>query len=474
VSRGSTLFSLWALCLLPLQASAFAAAQNGSATDPLHQASGSIQSLVRRVTPSVVQVVVTGYKPMTEDLSRTDVAVGHGRSFGSGAIIDPDGYIVTNAHLVSGAERIDVIIPADDADGSQRLGGVGPRVVQARTVGVAEDLDLALLAVDAHGLPALRIADYDTLRQGELVFAFGSPDGLRNSVSMGMVSAVARQVEEDSPIVYIQTDAAINPGNSGGPLVNVDGELVGINTFIRSISGGNEGLGFALPSALVALAYPQLRDYGRMHRAIIGVSVQTINPLLKAGLGLSTDFGLIVSDVLPGSPAANVGLRVGDIITALDGRRVDKLTLPGLYLFLYSLKDGQPTTVEVLRGSETLRVNVTAVVPSEDSEEGDTTDSDASLVEALAIFAVPLTERIMQTLPRLRQSDGVMVGVRIDAPHPIDVALEKGDVIHSVNGIPVSTPAELQRVLDGVERHGAVVLQVEREGLFTYMATERD
>jgi len=140
------------------------------------------------------------------------------------------------------------------------------------------------------------------VRKGDIVFALGSPGGLRDSVSMGVVSTAARQLDPDSPLVYIQTDAAINPGNSGGPLVNVDGELVGINTFILSQSGGNQGLGFAIPSAVVAAAYPKLRKYGHLQRDDIGVSVQGVTPLLASGLELPQDWGVIVADVLEGGP----------------------------------------------------------------------------------------------------------------------------------------------------------------------------
>src|SRR6202040_2077566 len=154
---------------------------------------------------------------------------------------------------------------------------------------------------------------YDAVHQGELVFAFGSPEGLRNSVTMGIVSSTARQPDPDNPMVYVQTDAPTTHGNSGGPLVNVKGELVGINTFILSDSGGSQGLGFAIPSALVQMAYPKLRKYGHLHRGEIGILMQTITPTLATGLGLSQTWGALVSDVQPETPAAVAGLRVQDV-----------------------------------------------------------------------------------------------------------------------------------------------------------------
>ena len=251
-------------------------------TDPLRLASGSIEALVGRVSRSVVQVVVSGYQPVDSN-GRTDVALGRGRVIGSGMVIESPGYVLTNAHVVAGAERIQVIV---EGDGAQTLGRQTARIIEARLIGVSDELDLALLKIDADDIPVLRLADYDGVRQGELVFALGSPDGLRNSVSMGMVSSVARQVTEDSPLVYVQTDASINPGNSGGPLVDASGDVVGINTFIQTLSGGSEGLGFALPSALIALAFPQLRDYGHLHRGLIGLTVQTVTALMASGLRL--------------------------------------------------------------------------------------------------------------------------------------------------------------------------------------------
>src|SRR6202023_2061981 len=198
-------------------------------------------------------------------------------------------------------------------------------IVPARVVGVAREIDLALLKVDNVKLSALPLASYRNIHQGEVVLAFGSPEGLRNTVTFGVVSSVARQIDPDSPMVYIQTDAPINPGNSGGPLINVDGDVIGINTFILSQSGGNEGLGFAIPSGLVNVAYQQIRKFGHIHRTQIGVGLQTISPVLAAALNLPRSYGVIVSDVLPDSPAMAAGVRVGDLLLTVDGRIADSV-----------------------------------------------------------------------------------------------------------------------------------------------------
>lgn len=219
------------------------------ASDPLHQLNESIETLVARISPSVVQILVSGYGAVEQtEQSQTSLVISRQRKIGSGVIVDPEGYIVTNAHVVSGAERIEVVVPNSPAQASNETFDPQGQSLEGRVIGVSKEMDVAVIKVEAHGMSALKINAALAPRQGEMVFAFGSPGGLRNSVTMGVISAVARQADASSPMVYIQTDAPINPGNSGGPLVDADGNLVGINTFILSESGGNEGLGFATRS----------------------------------------------------------------------------------------------------------------------------------------------------------------------------------------------------------------------------------
>ena len=247
----------------------------------------SIDALTRKVWPSVVQILVSSYGPRNEGpQGGAGTVVGRQQSTGSGFVIDPDGYIMTNAHVVNGARRIQIVLPADNADGTLATAlSSKTRLVAAQIVGITTELDLALLKVDGLKLPALPLATYTQVRQGEMVFAFGSPNGLRNSLTHGLVSAVARQVDPDSPQIFVQTDAPINPGNSGGPLVNIRGEVVGVNTFILSQSGGNEGLGFAIPSATARTVFRQLRQYGHLRRQEVGMSLQTITAGMAAALG---------------------------------------------------------------------------------------------------------------------------------------------------------------------------------------------
>jgi serine protease Do len=243
---------------------------------------------IEKVSPSVVQVVVDCYSRESSANARASKERGDNHVVGSGAIIDPSGYIITNAHVVENAWRIRVRLTAPPSgEGEHPVIGATleepfSELRNAILVGTFKEGDLALIKIEASGLPALKFADYWTLRQGQVVFAFGSREGLHNSVSMGVVSSVARQLDENSPFIYIQTDAAINPGDSGGPLVNTAGEIVGLDTLILRNSGGSEGLGVAIPSTLVKLAVEELREHGHFHRRLLGVGVQSWNALPRA------------------------------------------------------------------------------------------------------------------------------------------------------------------------------------------------
>jgi serine protease Do len=233
-SRPQPLFcrvSVLALLVLLVDVPAATAQRTATAQDPLDRMNEAVDALTRKVWPSVVQIQVTGFGAREQNAGGDVGVIGRQRSVGSGFVIDPDGYIMTNAHVVNNAQRVQVVVPPTNADGTLATALSGKMtILPARIVGMASEIDLALLKVDGVKLPALPLATYSQLRQGETVYAFGSPGGLRNTLTHGMVSAVARQIDPDSPLIYIQTDAPINPGNSGGPLVNVRGQVVGVNT----------------------------------------------------------------------------------------------------------------------------------------------------------------------------------------------------------------------------------------------------
>ncbi len=210
------------------------------------------------------------------------------------------------------------------------------------------ETDLAVIKVEGTNLPYLEFADSNELKQGQLVLALGSPLGLDHSVSLGVVSAVSRQIKPDDAMAYIQTDAPINPGNSGGPLLDAEGRVVGINTFIMTQSGGSEGIGFAIPSNVATLVYEQLKTQGHVHRAKLGLVVQTINPIMADGLSLETDRGVIVSDVEPDGPAVSAGIKPDDIILALNGKKVRSVRQ--LDAAVFRQRPGETITLHVQRG----------------------------------------------------------------------------------------------------------------------------
>jgi len=469
-------FSLTACLLLFATNLSAQTSRTVTALDPLHQLNSSFEALVRHVSPSIVQVVASGYG-VVEESSRgnTSLAVEKQRSIGSGVIVDPSGYIVTNAHVVAGAQRIKVIVPTLVAEQSPLRALVSSRgqIVEAQIIGTDRELDLALLKIDRVGLPALPLGNYSKLRQGELVFSFGSPEGLSNSVTSGVVSSTGRQLDPDSSMVYVQTDAPVNPGNSGGPLVNIDGEIVGICTFILTQSGGSQGLGFAIPSSVVNVAYQQFRKYGHLHHSGLGMRVQEITPNLATGLGLPRNFGLVVSDVFPGGPGDIAGLRVQDIILALNEKSVDSLPLLAFNLFTHA--GGEQIKVRVLRGSQELVLDVPIVDHSHQVDRlTDFVNPANSLVGKLGILGIDVDSQIAQRLPDVRVSSGVVVVARAADSGGGRASLVTGDVIHAMNGVPIDGVNRLRSGLDQLKPHSPVVLQIERDGKLMFVDFQLD
>ncbi len=449
--------------------------------------SGELERLAAAVAPAVVQVQVSGW--CTPDRTPGEVAatLSSCRVVGSGVIVDPSGYIITNEHVVRNARRIRVMLtPKPAADGPavsakrQEVDSVlvdanrepvGRRqVLDAVVVGANRESDIALLKIDASGLPAIPI--HQTARgprQGEVVLAIGSPEGLDNTMTIGIVSAVGRQPHPDYPMLYIQTDAAINPGNSGGPLLDIHGELIGINTFILSEHGSNQGLGFAVPAGVVRYVYEQLRSQGVVRQSLVGVRVQTVTPGIAQGLGLSRGFGVMISDVLPGSPAEEAGLRPRDIIAAVDGASIS--ALPFYAAMMYFHDPAVPVAVAVLRGQQTLQFHVPAV-PVDDRDYRDISiDPHESLVPEFGIFGKSLSS--MRTVRGgLRSDTGIFVIATTPGNDPSDAALLPGDVIVSLNDMPVGSVQELREAIHEVSADKPVVVQIERAGQFLYIERE--
>ena len=437
----------------------------------------SLQELTARVSPSIVQVQVTGYRALSEKSQDEASTIGRQRSLGSGVIVDSDGYIITNAHVVKGAQRVRVVLtPVTSGDSQVRASlGLGEHSppLEARIIGIAPTIDIALLKIEQKDLPAIGFADYTKLKKGELVLAFGNPEGLENSVSMGVVSAVARQADPDVPSVYIQTDAPINPGNSGGPLVNTNGELVGINTFILTESGGSQGLGFAIPSSVVEFVYRELRKYGRVHRSIIGAELQEITPDLAAGLSLKKERGVVVADVEPDGPAEKAGLQIQDILLSLDGRAIG--SVPLAEMIVSTRPAGAVVKAEVLRGAQTVTLTIPVAEQKNDVDQlGDLVDPQKDLVAKLGIFAVPIDDDLAKQLEDLREPSGVIVAAMAADLLGVEADLQPGDVIHALNGKRVTTLDGLRAALKALPTGAAGVLQVERDNKYMYVTFEMD
>jgi serine protease Do len=272
-------------------------------------------------------------------------------------------------------------------------------------------------------------------------------------------------------MAYIQTDAPINPGNSGGPLVNVDGEVVGINTFILSQSGGNEGLGFAIPSNVVGVAYHQLRKFGHIHRTQIGLGIQSISPVLATALNLPRSYGVIVSDVLPGSPAQAAGVRIGDILLTVDGRAAE--SVPYVSFRLMSVEAGAKVHLEVLRAKEKLGFDVPVVEPPHEMDQvASLADPEKNLVRPLGIIGVEIDQQIAGAVEELRDPFGIIVVAR--STEGAEISLTTGDVIRTLNGQPMTTLERLRSALKSLQPGAPVVLQIHREQHLLFVAFTLD
>jgi serine protease Do len=438
----------------------------------LVQFNDALEELAAKVSPAVVQILVTGYGPVHEENRAQTALIVRQHAVGSGVIVDPSGYIVTNAHVVEGAQRIRVALPIPGDSG--RSVPVGKRhILEARLVGTHKDTDLALLKIDETDLPTLPLLSQQRPRVGQLVFAIGSPEGLQNSVTMGVVSAVSRQPDPDKALTYIQTDAPINPGNSGGPLVDMNGSVVGINTFILSSGGGSEGLGFAIPARIVEFVYQSLRKYGHVHRVEIGAVAQEITPTIAEGLHLVQHWGVIIADVKPDGPAAAAGLQIQDVVLTADDRRIE--TLPQLSSALYLHRLDKVLKLEISRGEERKILYVPAIEQRDPMDQlFDAADPERSIVPRLGILAVDLTPDLRNQISSLRVPSGVVVlGRAADLITP-DTGLQTGDVIHALNTTPIGSMDALRSAVLALKTGDPVVLQVERSDGLTYLGFEME
>jgi serine protease Do len=469
----ATLFALSSIAIAQVAPQPAKASAEKPSAISLRELSLSLQQLSMRVSGSVVQIFSTGYST-PEDSDTTNASLlSKQKSTGSGVIVTSDGYIITNGHVIRGARRIQVRFPVMRAELNGRRSIVTPkgRTMDAKLVGIDRDSDLAVIKVDRTGLPYLNLGNSDDLRQGELVMAFGNPLGLEGSVSMGVVSSTARQIRPDDPMIYIQTDAPINPGNSGGPLIDAEGRVMGINTFILSQSGGSEGIGFAIPSNIVTNVYTQIRKEGHVHRGRIGLHAQTITPELAQGLNLPQDWGVLVADVTPQGPADSSGVKIGDIVVSLNGKSMENARQ--LEVNVYRYPADEKVRMELLRGKEKLTAEVQIIEgPRDPARLEDLVSPENNLVQRLGILCIPIDKTLAEMLPDLRNGYGLVVAAGGATDPLTGTGLRVGDVIYSVNAQPVTTVPALRTRLDDFDSGDTAVFQVERAGRLIYVVIE--
>jgi serine protease Do len=457
----ANLFSILSLLLVP----ALPLFPQAKPAVSLTELSSSFEALARRVRPSVVQIFATGYASSEEsESSNTSSLLSKQRSTGSGVILSEDGLILTNNHVVRNALKIEVKLHNENPD--KRM---PDSIVSAKLIGVDREADLAVIKIEKTGLPKLALGDSSKLRQGQIVMAFGNPLGLEGSVSMGIVSSTARQLRLDDPMTYVQTDAPINPGNSGGPLVDSEAQVVGINTFILTQSGGSEGIGFAVPSNLARTSYAQIIKDGHVHRGQIGIVAQTITPALAKGLSLKQDWGVIAADVTPDGPADKAGLKPGDIIVTVAGKEMeDGRQLENV---VYQQPLSAIVDVTVNRDGNTINFSMPVIERDDDPQRfADMVSPEKNLVRRLGILAIEITEKLSDLLPELRHDYGVVVAARAaDSP---GAALEPGDVIYEINKTPTVSIAALRAALDSAKPGDTVVLHIQRGTKLKYIAID--
>ena len=372
-------------------------------------------------------------------------------SLGSGFIISSDGYVLTNDHVVDQMETITVILSDQ-------------REYTATLIGSDERSDLALLKVDAKNLPTLTLSKNETLKVGQWVIAIGSPFGLDYSASAGIISAIGRSIpsarSESNYVPFIQTDVAINPGNSGGPLFNMDGEVVGINSQIYSPSGGSVGLSFAIPSALALDVVAQLKDKGRVDRGWLGVAIQDVDKDLASSLGMNKPMGALINELDDAGPAAQSGLKPGDLIIKFNGNEVHASSdLP--YLVGRTAPKSKVPVVIMRKGKEqnlTVTVGILPVSPAEAATR------PAAAPINNAVDALGLVVSTLEQTQREGTEAGVVVNdVKPDSP-AAEAGLQAGDVITQLAFADIQSPVDYAKIVKGLPKNEPQAIRFYRQG----------
>ena len=366
------------------------------------------------------------------------------RGVGSGFIISGDGYILTNAHVVEGAETIYVTL-------------IDKREYKAKLIGLDKRTDVALVKVEATALPSLKLGDSDKVRVGEWVLAIGSPFGLDNTVTAGIVSAKARALPDENYTPFIQTDVPVNPGNSGGPLFNLNGEVIGINSMIYSRTGGFQGLSFAIPIDMAMKVKSQLQQYGKVSRGRIGVAIQEVNQSLAKSFGLPKPTGALVSSIDKHGPAAKSDLKPGDVILAVNGTTIDdSVQLPEK---IADMRPGQKATLTVWRNGAKQDVSVTVGALNEKKDMASNDDSATHGRLGLAVRELSPEEK------RAAQVTNGLLVARAGGP-AAQAGVEPGDIILSLNGTPVTSASQLSDKLKKAGNNVALLVQRDGQQIF--------
>jgi len=385
-------------------------------------------------------------------------------SLGSGFVVDPEGYVVTNNHVIAEADEISVVF-SDETSYEAELVGHDPKT------------DIALLKIkgDKGPFPAVEFADSDSVRVGDWIIAIGNPFGLGSTVTAGIVSARSRDIRAGPYDDFLQVDAPINRGNSGGPSFNLDGEVIGINTAIFSPSGGNVGIGFAIPSNLALPVIESLKEEGRVRRGWLGVRIQSVTEEIAESLGLEEPEGALVASVTPGGPAEQADIQPGDVIVEFDGQKVDRMR--GLPRIVAETEIGKEVEVEVWRRGERVPVRVTlGELPEEDelaalSQEDADTPMTAEL-DSLGITVATLTDEMRRRFELADSSDGVVIVEVSENGAASQEDLRPGDVIVEVGQEEVYSPPEVAAKINQAKQEDkkSVLLLIDRNGDLRFVA----
>ena len=381
------------------------------------------------------------------------------QSLGSGFIISADGYIMTNAHVVDSADKITV-----------RL--TDKREFNAKVIGADKRTDVALLKIEATGLPKITAGDPDKLKVGEWVIAIGSPFGFDSSVTAGIVSAKGRSLPQDNFVPFIQTDVAINPGNSGGPLFNMNGEVVGINSQIYTRSGGSMGLSFAIPIDVAMQVTNQLRTSGKVTRGRIGVMIQELTRELAESFGLSKPIGALISNVEKDGPADKAGIEASDVILKFDGKPVNSSgDLPRI---VAATKPDSKVVIELWRKGETRRITVEVAEMPEDGKLARSAkklaDDVVEMISRLGIAVIELTREQLQEL----QIKGGLLVEEVKGSAARAAGLQQGDVLLAIGNMPIHSLSQFNEILKQVPKGKNVALLVRRGNAASYIAIRLD